>query len=63
MIPRCANCGLEGEPDQPREMCPRCGDDGYSDWAAHQPKPRRERPVYDDSGPADLRELARELAR
>lgn len=23
--PRCANCGLEGEPDPPRETCPRCG--------------------------------------
>lgn len=60
MSAKCANCGYDAEPDPPRAMCPHCGDDGYSDWEAHRAKPRRERPVYDDSQSFDLREVARE---
>lgn len=60
MSATCANCGYGVEFDPPLEMCPNCGYDGYSDWEAHCAKPRRERPVYDDSQSFDLRELARE---
>lgn len=63
MPAHCRNCGYDVEPDTPREMCPRCGDDGYSDWQAHQPTPRRERPALDDDGQSDVRELMRDYAR
>ncbi len=64
MTLRCGGCRAALTEDEARlDACPHCGDDGYSDWAAHQPTPRRERPVPDDDGPSDLREWARELAR
>lgn len=58
---RCGACRSEMTEEQARlDACPLCGDDGYTDWRAHQPRLRPARPVYDDSGAADLRELAQE---